>query len=70
MSRARMSTILKRVPRDLFKFTTADENGGLGESVGADLRAASNLTPATAATERDGHPHNLYFHESHFFTEE
>ncbi len=36
--------IFIKVPHDLFKFTTADENAGLGGSVGADLRAAISLT--------------------------
>ena len=47
------------MPRDLFKSTTADENDGLGGSVGggrgtAVPRAATSLTWATAATERVG----------------
>jgi hypothetical protein len=37
------------------RWVTADENGGLEGSVGADLRGATNLTRATAATERGGH---------------
>jgi len=46
-----------RVPHDLFQVTTADENGGLGGSVGADRgtavpRAAIRLNRATAAPER------------------
>jgi len=53
--RGYQNTIFRKVPHDLFKFTTADENDGLGESVGADLRAATSLTWATAARERDGH---------------
>ena len=48
-------TDLNRVPSDLFKFTTTDENGVLVGSVGADLRAAISLTPATAATGDGGH---------------
>ena len=52
--------ILKRrqiikVPHDLFKLTTADENGGLGGSVGADLRAAISLNSEVAAQERCSH---------------
>ncbi len=47
-----------------FKFTSADENGGLGGSVGADLRAATNFTRATAATERGSHAQRSHFHES------
>jgi hypothetical protein len=47
--------VLKRVPHDLFKFPTADENGSLEGSVGADHRAATNLTRAVAATERCSH---------------
>jgi hypothetical protein len=46
------------------KFTNADENGSLGGSVGADLRAAIHLTRATAATERGGHPQDSHFHKT------
>jgi len=38
-----------------FKFTTADENDGPGETVGADLRAATNLDTEVAAQERCSH---------------
>ena len=60
--------IFIRVPYELFKFTTADENGGLGESVGADRgtavpRTATYLTVGTAATERGVHPRDSHFHE-------
>ena len=44
-----------RVPYDLFKFTTADENDTLGGSVGADLRAATSLGAEVAAQERCSH---------------
>ncbi len=62
------SGIFMKVPHDLFNFTTADENGGLGGSVGAARgtavpRAATSLTPATAATERGGHLQDSHFHE-------
>ena len=57
-----------KVSNDLFKFTTADENGGLGVSMGADRgtavpRAATYLTLGTAATERGGHPQDSHFHK-------
>ncbi len=59
-------------PRDLFKFTTADENGGLGGNVGADLGAATNLTRAVAAPERGSHTKTRIFinvpHEVFNFT--
>jgi hypothetical protein len=39
-----LQAIFKKVAHDLFKLTTADENGGHGGSVGADLRAATSLS--------------------------
>ena len=39
----------------LFKFTTADENSGLGGSVGADLRAATRLDQEVAPQGDSGH---------------
>lgn len=59
---------------DLFKFTTADENGGLGWSVGADRgtavpRTAASLTRVTAATERGGHREACIFMKGlHYLT--
>jgi len=48
------------VAHDLFKFTTTDENGGLGRSVGADRgtavpRAATSSDQEVAAQERCSH---------------
>jgi len=40
-----------KVCHDLFKFTTADENPGLGGSVGADLRVAMGFDSEIAAQE-------------------
>jgi hypothetical protein len=37
------------------RFTTGDENGCLGGSVGADLRAATSLDQEVAAQERCSH---------------
>ena len=42
-------------PHDLLKLASAVENAGLGGSVGADLRAATNSTWAAAATGDGGH---------------
>jgi hypothetical protein len=44
-----------KVSHNLFEFTTADENGGLGGSVGTDLRAATSLDQEVAAQERCSH---------------
>ena len=46
---ATKTLIFMKVPHDLFKFTTADENGDIGGSVGADLRAATSLNWEVAA---------------------
>jgi hypothetical protein len=60
-----LQAIFKKVPHDFFKFITADENGGLGGSVGADRgtavsRAAPSLTRATAAAGDGGHPRGAH----------
>jgi len=47
--------IFIKVPHDLFKLTTADEDSGFGGSVGADLRAAISLDSEVAAQERCSH---------------
>ena len=58
---ATKTRIFIKVPHDLFKLTTADEDSGFGGSVGADLRAAIRLSRATAATERGVHLQNRIF---------
>jgi len=65
---ATKTRIFIEVHHSLFKFTTTDENDGLGASVGADLRAAIGLTWATAARERDGHLEACIFIKAVFLT--